>query len=360
MVPEHGATEGPKSKKGRLLKPRVLGEKKKLLAGLREQLEKNGATPKELETVRLVPKWRFNYEKKDDKLPTLQGRWTKEEIDILKEMRRDHVHPRVIADRLGRKIPAVVQKIATFSDYFRECNEASRYEGPHSLPPELEESLLHSRLQTIWEGLMQTRMTSKWNEVLKTEEPSHWQSMILEQISGELLPILASIQPPHLARFESLSWSDTTSAGVYAWILKPKKGSFHFDNECFVYVGSATKYNKGLRDQKDELSVRPYRGDSSVMRYIEFHRLDPRGQFVTLLEVPFADNSNEEIERVRTLVALARAVLVIWLGAVLKESRKAITGIVPWDVESIGYSGLAGPNGLTRNIRAPKSPGKSE
>ena len=360
MVPEHGATERPKSKKGRLLKPQELGEKEKLLAGLRGQLKKNGATPKELETVRLVPKWRFKYEKKDDKLPTLQGRWTKEEIDILKEMRRDHVHPRVIADRLGRKVPAVVQKIAIFSDYFRECNEASRYEGPHSLPPELERSLLRSRLQNIWEGLMKTQLTKKWDEVLRTDDPSHWQSMILEKISGEVVPILASIQPPHLARFESLSWSDTTSAGVYAWILKPKKGSFHFDNECFVYVGSATQYNKGLRDRKDQLSVRPYRDDSSVMDYIEHHRLDPRGQLVTLLEAPFADNTNEEIERVRTLVVLARAVLVIWLGAVWKESRKAITGIVPWDIESISYSGLAGHNGLFRNIRTPKSPGNSE
>ena len=73
-----------------------------------------------------------------------------------------------------------------------------------------------------------------------------------------------------------------------------------------------------------------------------------------LLEVPFADDSTEEIKRLRTLVALARAVLVIWLGAVKKDSKKAITGLVPWDIEPINYLGLSSHNGLWRNIRAPK------
>ena len=191
-------------------------------------------------------------------------------------------------------------------------------------------------------------------------DASHWQTMIAETIPQCLVSILASLQTPHLARLESLPRSETTSAGVYAWILKPKRGSFHFDNECYVYIGSATKYDRGLRDRKARFQSRPYRGDESLIHYINFHRLDRRGKFVTLLEIPFADDSVQEITRVRTLVALAKAVLVIWLGAVDKPSRKAITGLVPWDIETISYLGLVAHNGLSRNIRVPKPPEKDE
>lgn len=74
--------------------------------------------------------------------------------------------------------------------------------------------------------------------------------MIAETMPRRLVSILTSIQPPHLARLESLTWSETSSAGVFAWILKPAKGSFHFDNECYVYVGSATQYGTGLGGEK--------------------------------------------------------------------------------------------------------------
>lgn len=319
--PEHEATERPTSKKGRLLKPRGVGQKEGMTALLRWQLAKDGATPKEFGTVQLFNKLRFNYEKNDEKLPTIRGRWIKEETDILKDMRIDRVHPRVIADRPGRKISSVVDKITRLSDYFKQHNEASRFEGPQSLPPELEESLLRSRLQTIWEGLMKTRMTQRWEEVLMTHDPSHWQCMIAESIPRGLLSILASIQPPHLARLESLSWSETSSAEVFAWILKPQKVSSHFDNERYVYIGSATHYGTGLEGRKANLLSRPYPGSDSIINSIRFHRLNRRGKFVTLLEVPFADDSTEEIEGVRTLVTLAEAVLVIWLGGVNKQLR---------------------------------------
>lgn len=171
--PEDEVTKKTASKKGRFLKPRREGEKEDMLAGLRGELAKYGATPKELKTVRVLPKYRFDIKRKDEKLPTMQGRWIKEETDILKDMRKDHVHPRVIADRLGRKTSSVVNKTSSLADYFKECNEASRFEGPHSLPPELEESLLRLRLQIIWEGLMKSMMTQMWDEVLKTHNPSH-------------------------------------------------------------------------------------------------------------------------------------------------------------------------------------------
>ena len=355
QVPEDEASERPTSRKGRLLKPRRKnGEEADLTALLREQLAKLGATPPELGTVQLLSNYRFEYEIKNEKLPTIQGRWMKEETDILKEMCKDHVHPRAIADRLGRKTQSVVQKIAGLSDYFRQHNEASRFEGPRSLPPEMEESVLRSRLQTIWEGLMRTPKTKRWDEVLMNHPPSLWQSMILEALPRDVVSILTSVQPPHLARIESLPWSETSAAGVFAWILKPAKASYHFDDECYVYIGSTARHGKGLGGRRAELQSRPYRGMDAIIRSIDYHKLDRRGQFVTLFEVPFADDSREEVERIRTLVTLAKAVLVIWLGAVEKRSRTAITGLVPWDIETISYLGIGGHNALYRDIYVPR------
>ena len=326
---------------------------------LREQKAKDGATPKELETARRFSDYWAMYERGDGLLPTADGRWTKAETDILKDMRRDHIHPLIISICLGRKTLSVVNKIESLSDYFRDCNEADHFEGPQSLPPGLEQLLLRSRLQVIWEGLVESKMTSKWNKVLMTQESTQWQTMIAETFPQRLVSILASIQPPHLARLESLPWSDTSSAGVFAWILKPKKGSFHFDNECYVYIGSATRYGMGLRDRKAGLQSRDGDNDS-IMNPINFHRLDRGGKFVTLLEIPFANDSVEEITRVRTLAALAKVVLAIWLGAVAKGSRKAITGLVPWNIDTISYLGFAGHNSLSFNIRVPKPQGEEE
>ena len=174
LAPKDEASERPTSKKGRLLKPRKKnGEKAKKAAHVREHMAVVGATPQEFRTLRRLNKKTFTYEKKNDKLPTIQGRWMKEEADILKELCLDHVHPRVIADRLGRKELSVVMKIASLSDYFRQHNETSRFEGPHSLPPEMEESVLRSRLQTIWEGLMRTYKTKRWDEVLRTHHTTN-------------------------------------------------------------------------------------------------------------------------------------------------------------------------------------------
>ena len=156
---EDAPTKRSISKKGRILKPRGYETKEDLLAGIQEQSTKDGATPKELKTLLMLNDYLWTYEKEDRKLPTIHGRWIKAETDILKDMRRDHIHPRVIADRIGRKTNSVVNKITSLSDCFRECNETNHFEGPQSLPPDLEQLLLRSRLQNIWEGLMKSEVT---------------------------------------------------------------------------------------------------------------------------------------------------------------------------------------------------------
>jgi hypothetical protein len=61
------------------------------------------------------------------------------------------------------------------------------------------------------------------------------------------------------------------------------------------------------------------------MRYLG---LTP-GKLVKYFEAPFRDDSDKEIERIKTLVALARAIFVIWLGAVREESKYPIKDLVP-------------------------------
>jgi hypothetical protein len=58
-----------------------------------------------------------------------------------------------------------------------------------------------------------------------------------------------------------------------------------------------------------------------------------------------------EIERIKTLVALARAIFVIWLGAVREESKYPIKDLVPWGLNNIGYHGLASHNPLSYNTK---------
>jgi hypothetical protein len=75
------------------------------------------------------------------------------------------------------------------------------------------------------------------------------------------------------------------------------------------------------------------------------------GKLVKYFEAPFRDDSDEEIERIKTLVALARAIFVIWLGAVREESKYPIKDLVPWGLNNIGYHGLASHNPLSYNTK---------
>jgi hypothetical protein len=75
------------------------------------------------------------------------------------------------------------------------------------------------------------------------------------------------------------------------------------------------------------------------------------GRLVTYFEVPFRNESDEEIERIKILVALARAVFVIWLGAVRESSKLPIMDLVPRGLGKIGYYGLVSHNPLIYNVK---------
>lgn len=78
--------------------------------------------------------------------------------------------------------------------------------------------------------------------------------------------------------------------------------------------------------------------------------MSPKSKIVTLFEVPFENDSDEQVRTVRSLVAVARAVFVIWLGAVKDPLKPTISSLTPWQPERIQYHGLASQNPLLYNI----------
>lgn len=175
-----------------------------------------------------------------------KGPWTEQQVEILEKMREDRKHPSSIAHRLGRDEVSVRVKIRKLSKYFQTSNRTPLHEEPQALPPDLENSIFRSRLEMIWEALMTLPMTEEWEEALSNSQPGSWLSMTEEHTPSKVRSILALHQPPNIARLESTEWSQTTAAGVYGWILKPMVSQCSFDNECYLWIGSASKYGGGL------------------------------------------------------------------------------------------------------------------
>jgi hypothetical protein len=123
--------------------------------------------------------------------------------------------------------------------------------------------------------------------------------------------------------------------------LEAKRKSVYLDSECYLYTCSASNYDRGLTDgRRNLLSTWPPTGNDAPKPEMKCLGLSP-GRLVTYFAVPFRDDSDEEIERIKTLVTLARAVFVIWLGAVRESSKLPIKDIAHSGLDKIDYHGLA-------------------
>lgn len=260
-------------------------------------------------------------------------------------MSEANVAPRIIADCLVRTEEAVNAKVWRHRKDFQKCNEAPLYEGPQTLSLELEDSIFHSRLLTIWEGLMTFSKTRKWGKTLSNSASELWFPLLMEHTQKRFRSMLASHQPPNLARLESLEWSDTTAAGVHGCTSKLKGKSFYSENEYCLYVGSASDYGRSLSGRRSSiLSTWPSTRNDAFKFMTKDHGLSPKRKFITFLEVPFKGGGDEEVGRIRSLAILAKAVFAIWLGAVRESSKPAIKELAPWAVENVRYLGLANHN----------------
>ena len=264
-----------------------------------------------------------------------KGPWAGKETEVLKEMYEDHAYPRPISHRLGRTETSVKASAASITKYFEELDKTS--------------SRFHSRFMIIWQRLMMFSKSRKWCEALSSLPPGSWLSLIAEHTPENFKSMLASDQPPSIAQLKSLEWSDTPAAGVFGWILKQNK-PVSSENQHYLYVGSTTEHNGGLRYHRLKLLSPSAWTQNDPKVDIRDLDLDTRGQFVTLFEIPFKDDSYEEISRVRHLVTLAKTVFVVWLGAVKDHSKPAITELVPWGLENIRYHGLSGYRAVMQDI----------
>lgn len=344
-LPDLGFRRDKIRAKGRRLKAQKKPVKEDIDSALREKLTERGYTTKELQTTERRGKYTCSL-KAQHEITSPKRRWAEPETETLKEMRENHVHTRIIADRLGRSEKAIQMKIVHLAKHFQERNEASRVEGPQILPAELEHSIFQSRFLKIWKGLMACSMTEEWDETLSSMPLETWFSSIQGHTPERFKSILASYQPPTVNQLESLEWSDTAAAGVFGWVLKPRS-SVCFDNECCLYVGSASKFDRGLRHKRLQvLSTSPGARNYAPRPYMRNHNLISKGKLITLFEMPFKDDSDEEARRVRRLVTLAREVYAIWLGAIKDRSNPVINELVPWGLEHIRYRGLAGLSSL--------------
>lgn len=105
--------------------------------------------------------------------------------------------------------------------------------------------------------------------------------------------------------------------------------SVYLNSECYLYTSFTSNYNCSLiHGRYNLLLIWPLtRNDipKLEMRYLD---LSPR-RLVTYFKVPFRDYLNKEIERIKTLVALTRAVFVIRLRAIRGSSKLPIKDLVP-------------------------------
>ena len=140
---------------------------------MRDILTIHGYTARELKTLGWTSPYSFAVDTQNEakRSSLIHGRWAEQEINTLKEMYEDHVHLRIIANRLGRMERSAKAKIVDFAKYFQARNELSIHRGPQALSPALEDAIFYLRFMTICEGLSKLSMTKKWDETFSNLPP---------------------------------------------------------------------------------------------------------------------------------------------------------------------------------------------
>jgi hypothetical protein len=95
----------------------------------------------------------------------------------------------------------------------KKHNESLLDGGPQDLSSE-EEAIFYSRLSKIWKGLMTFPKSSEFEDIISSLPSELWLSRIAEHIPTNVKLMLASPQPPTLARLKSLGSSRRAKAGA--------------------------------------------------------------------------------------------------------------------------------------------------
>jgi hypothetical protein len=351
--------------RGVMLSRRTSGEKKKKWTEtetkiIKELLEKGSQM---WEVAQHLGRPREQVRKKikgDEKLrdllkPVKSGRWSKEEIEYLMRLRIEGFNRSVLAKRLGRSKESVASKIAEKSEQIRSLTMLPTFQGPQALSPGLTESIFQARLRESWDCLMRSKMTEDWKGVLSQASAESWLWAISENTSSQIKQLLASHRPPTAVELAALPWTETSNAGVYAWILNPRS-KFHLDKEVHLYVGSASRYGSGLEGRKHQhLSESTFMHNRRLRSLIKRRKLGRQGHFLTLMTLEFESEDKDDVLKARHLVTVAESIFTMWLGAFTEtmEDGCGLRDHCPWG-RNLPYSGLSSHNPLTKDVVVPK------
>ncbi|KAK0707155.1 hypothetical protein B0T21DRAFT_377259 [Apiosordaria backusii] len=177
----------------------------------------------------------------------------------------------------------------TTASFLRSSFCEQRYTISTDVSPGEDDTLFRSRLLTIWEGLSAFPKTPRWEKTLSSKTPEFWLSQIEQHTAKHFKTILSSHESPTISLLESLEWSDTaTAAGVYLWVWKPRRKRTYHDSECYLYLGSASKFGAGLADKRRALlSTWPSTRQQPPKPQMRSLGMSPKSKIVTLFEVPF-------------------------------------------------------------------------
>ncbi|KAL8714727.1 MAG: hypothetical protein Q9225_006499 [Loekoesia sp. 1 TL-2023] len=218
------------------------------------------------------------------------------------------------------------------------------------IPDSPSSALFHARLAVVWKGLTSLSKSNTWTTILGTLPPRVWHAILARYTWPHVQEFLVSDRTPTIFTLEPLSnpeyLKDTIGpyddvAGIYAWILRPRRKTKFLGDDCYVHIGSRSGYHYGL-----------YKGVSGLKNMlpdawarfpgpeIKKYHLDSPGIFIPLFRIPFNENTREEARRVGALVKVAEAVFTIWLGAVRAAYKPTISDFIPWGGRNIRYQGF--------------------
>ncbi|KAK5653652.1 hypothetical protein OQA88_8682 [Cercophora sp. LCS_1] len=304
------------------------------------------------------PRTVFDAMVKDEELASLarerrRGKWSDEEKEHLLELTgsRRRIDIEAIARQIGREPGAVRYRLRLMAkEKSAELGNDAASFSVAFLDKDLgkeEQSVLEARMCQIIDELLEERDTTiQWRAILSAKSTEAWAATILPLIPTRVKHILAAPSPPI---------ADTSSFGVYAWVLERGRGPSlnPLRVENYVYIGSATKYAHGLSGRVlQHREGRHWESGAALSDRIKQRGLSrTTGHFATLLAMEPASSGIGDITKAQELVVFAEAIFTIWFKALTETELAGVTGrarkhrrlhsLSPWDhTQQFNYKGL--------------------
>lgn len=236
--------------------------------------------------------------------------------------------------------------------------ERARESVSRSVASHIKEHLtLRLRALSIIRGLEGHGMKQCWRDRLprSPEDREEFVSRFTAHLVPEARRILSSNRPPVPQELRLLPSADTRDAGVYALfvVLEAPGGP----RSPYLYVGSATKFNHGLRGRCADHAA-SLEKDGSRLKFMKSLRdsrgYRPVGPLSFAGALLSAEMTKDSIPR--RFVVLSEAILTIWLGALSSTSDRkpghgsGLRSLAPWQLSTMPYLAGCSHNPLTMCI----------